>query len=148
MIQIDLATRHIQYKLSLIDKFTIVRGDSATGKTSLFELIQDYVTDSTTVRCNGYKKLFAIPDSSHLDDLYSRLKKTDYVYIMDEKCAALHESGFESALSDSNNYFIIITRKSDFRNLPISRDSIVQICSSGKFHTFEPYFSESKKTEL
>lgn len=40
--------RDVQFKLSINRKFTIIRGDSATGKTTLFQMVSDVNTSRGT----------------------------------------------------------------------------------------------------
>ncbi|MBQ2116839.1 MAG: hypothetical protein IIW54_03790 [Lachnospiraceae bacterium] len=40
--------RDIQFKIFINRKFTIIRGDSATGKTTLFQMVSDANTSSRT----------------------------------------------------------------------------------------------------
>ena len=53
MISIKLKDRFVEYEFELRDKYTIVQGDSANGKTSLHELISVYYQSPDAVQCSG-----------------------------------------------------------------------------------------------
>lgn len=47
--------RAVQFKLTINRKFTVIRGDSATGKTTLFQMVSDANTSrgtGVTVSCD------------------------------------------------------------------------------------------------
>lgn len=142
MIQVKLKDKFVTYEFELYDKYTLLKGDSAKGKTSLFKLIADYYRAPDSVQCTGYKKLRDLPFTKEISEIKSALySNSEYVFIMDENHPLLQMKGFEQLLKQSDNYFIIISREEIFKDLPIHLHSIVTIKESGTFHTFEPLYS-------
>lgn len=138
MINIRLSDRYVDYSFDIEDKFTIVRGDSATGKTTLYELFSLYSKNPLNVNCSGYRNLDILPDLKNYNQYADVLTdETDTVYILDEDHLLFTIPDFERLLMSSDNYFIIISREQRFRDLLAPRCSIKRIYSSGKYHTFE-----------
>lgn len=144
MISIKLKDRFVEYDFELYDKYTLLQGDSADGKTSLYELISIYYQSPDAVQCSGYTKLRNLPFTYDRKEIESvLLGSSNYVFIMDENHPLLLMEGFEGILNDSDNYFIIICREKLFKNLPIHLRSIVKLKNSGKYHTFVPVHTVS-----
>lgn len=144
MINIHLRDRYVDYEFTIKDKFTLIRGDTASGKTTLYDLFASYSENHANVECLAYKKLEALPKSKRYTySEYANLLNTtdDTVFILDEDSSFFSIIGFEKLLLDSNNYFIIIQRERLFKDLPINLRSIVSIHSSGKYHTLKPIYT-------
>lgn len=56
---VHLKTGRLEYQFSIKHKYNLIKGDSATGKTTLHELINAYNSTPNAVNCLGYNKLYA-----------------------------------------------------------------------------------------
>ena len=120
MLSIRLSDRYVDYSFTIEDKFTLIRGDSATGKTTLYELFDLYSKKRLNINCSEYRNLGVVPELENYNQYASVLMdKTDTVYILDEAHLLFTIPGFEELLKSSNNYFIIISREQKFKNLPL-----------------------------
>ena len=45
--KVTIYTKRIRYEFELTRNITIIRGDSATGKTTLIDMVQEYVNNPT-----------------------------------------------------------------------------------------------------
>lgn len=142
---IHLKTKRLEYKFEVTQKYSIIRGDSGTGKTSLLDVVNLYSLDKYSVECPGYAKLAAIPTNAAPE----YLKQYDNaVLFIDEDNVLLHTKKIASIFRESHNYFVIITRTIKLDYLPISLDSIFDMKASGRFHTLVQHFSIENETIL
>lgn len=145
MISIKLKDRFVEYDFELYDKYTLIQGDSADGKTSLYELISTYYQSPDAIQCSGHKNLRNLPFTRDKNEIeLVLLGNSNYVFIMDENHPLLLMEGFEKLLNDSDNYFIIVCREKLFKNLPIHLRSIVKFKNSGRYHTLVPVHTVSE----
>lgn len=142
MIHIRLSDRYVDYSFDIEDKFTLVRGDSATGKTTLYELFDLYSKNQLNINCSGYRNLDILPEMKNYNRYADALNDTtDTVYILDESHLLFTLPGFDELLKSSNNYFIIMSREQKFKNLPVHLRSIKRVHSSGKYHTLQSIYT-------
>ncbi len=140
--------RGVQFKFSIHRKFTIIRGDSATGKTTFFQMI----SDAASTRVSGVTVSCDVPvrplnESGYLLELQM---ESNRIYVVDEDFGALKSKEFAKALLQSNNCFILITRES-LPTIPYSYKEIYGIKTSGKFHSLEriyPDYDEFRNVEM
>lgn len=134
--------RGVQYKFSVSRKFTIIRGDSATGKTTLFQMI----SDAESSHMMGINISCDVPVKPlHYADYVVQLKEQSGCIIMlDEDFEDILSGTFAKAAIASDNCFIIITRHA-MPAIPYSYKEIYKIKASGKFHSLEPVYEEYDK---
>ncbi len=135
-------TARVKYSFNISRNITVIQGDSATGKTTLIDLLSDYkrrgegqgITVSSDVPCYVYTG----------DGIHWRYEldiiKNSLVFI-DEDYAFIFTKEFADFLPFSDDYFIFITRKPLY-NLPYSVTEIYGIRTSGKFHFPEQIYHE------
>lgn len=130
----------LRYQFEIRRNITIIKGDSATGKTTLVEMIREYYEngeqsgvflqcDKTCVVLEG-RQWKVLLESIH-----------DSIVFIDEGNSFITSDEFSSALKQSDNYFVIVTREG-LPNLPYSVDEIYGIRSSGKYGTLQQTYQE------
>jgi hypothetical protein len=130
----------LQYKFEIRRNITIIKGDSATGKTTLVDMVREHYEngnqsgielqcDKTCVVIEGrrWKVL--------LEDIH------DSIVFIDEGNSFITTDEFSAALKQSDNYYVIVTRES-LPNLPYSVDEIYGIKNSGKYGTLQQTYQE------
>lgn len=134
--------RNIQFKFSIQRKITIIRGDSATGKTTLFQM----VSDANSTRVSGVNISCDVPVKALYETgyKYELENESGNIYIIDEDFSPLKTKEFAAIVLRSVNCFIIITRES-LPSLPYSYKEIYEIKTSGKFHTLKKIYPEYDK---
>ena len=142
-IKVDVRDRRVRYELDLERSITVVRGDSGTGKTTLFELIRDAESDpdsGITISCDHP----CVALSNY--DWQARLSKTkDSVVFVDEGLKGIGGNEFASLAKKTGNFFVIFNREPLF-NLPYSVNAIYQMKTSGKkLHKLEPVYRPNSK---
>lgn len=138
---IEVSNREAKFKFDLYRNITIVRGDSGTGKTTLFDMISAYTRfkSSSGVNISCDKECVALIDMDWKNQLKSTL---DSIVFIDEGFNDLMSSDFASAVKNSDNYYVIFSRDS-LHNLPYSVDEIYEIKTSGKYHTLKKAYNSS-----
>ena len=121
---VHLKNAKCEYRLELKHKFTIIRGDSGIGKTTFYNMV---------VLLN--RRTVVIKDRSNItvkalttDDFIGAIEKnTGCVFVLDENHDLLFLKNAGEFLRNSNNYFIIISRKRNLGYLPVHLDPICTI---------------------
>lgn len=134
--------RGTSFRFEVRRNVTIVRGDSGTGKTTLYEMVADHTRlgDASGVSVQCDKPCVALTDI----DWQNQLEQTrDSIVFVDEGFEPLASEAFARAAFGSSNYFVIFSR-SELCNLPYSVNEVYRIKTSGKFHTFEPLYKRKE----
>lgn len=124
-ISVVVRNNRLQYKFEIKRNITVLKGDSATGKTTLIEMIAAYERDGEksgiSVQCE--KKCFTLAGSFWRENL--KHIKNALVFI-DEGNLFLYTKEFATAIKNSDNYYIIATRE-PLKMLPYSVDEVYGI---------------------
>lgn len=130
----------LQYKFEIRRNITIIRGDSATGKTTLVDMIREYYE-------NGEQSGVALQCDKQCVVLEGRQWKVlleniqDSIVFIDEGNAFVASREFAEEVKRSDNYFVIVTRES-LATLPYSVEEIYGIKSSGKYGALQQTYQE------
>lgn len=128
--------RGTKYRFTVRRNITVIRGDSGTGKTTLYEMVADHTRlgDQSGVTIECERPCVALTDSDWRTQL-SHFENS--IVFIDEGLKDLLSHEFAREVDGSSNYFVIITR-ADLPSLPYSVDEIYRIKTGGKFHTLVP----------
>ena len=137
---VEVANRKVQFKFDLHRNITIVRGDSGTGKTTLYNLIADYtrLKEDSGVNLSSTKPCVALVDMDWENQLRSI---SDSIVFIDEGAAYVSSQAFASAVKNSDNYYVIFNRE-NLHQLPYSVEEIYTIKISGKYHKFQKIYQQ------
>ena len=123
--EIIVKNARIQYKFTLERNLTILRGDSATGKTTLIDMIASFQRggkdSGVTIQS---EKPCVVLTAFHWQINLSQIRDS-FVFI-DEGDAFVKSIEFAAAIKETDNYYVIATRASLF-NLPYSTKEIYGI---------------------
>lgn len=131
-----VSNRFIKYEFSIKRNITIIQGDSATGKTTLLNMLEAYSVekDNSGIQVVSDVPVFvyrAIGAASWKDTL--QLNEGSVVFI-EEEYDFVSSKEFAEYLESSDSYYVIVTRE-DLENLPYSVEEIYTIKESGKYGT-------------
>lgn len=139
MPSVKIKTNRVSYDLNITYKYTLISGDSGVGKTVLFNTVALYAKDHTAVTCLGYDKL-TTDTCIRIEELQELV---GYIIFLDESSLLLHKYDSASLLEHSNNYFVIMCRDVTLGYKSVPLGAVMQMKSSGKYHTLVPKYSLS-----
>ena len=121
----------LHYEFEIKRNITIIKGDSATGKTTLINIIRQFANMGNS---SGIDVICDVP-CRVLEGIDWKLilqNISGNIVFIDEENAFIRSEEFASAIQKSDNYFVIITRENLY-NLPYSVEEIYGLYSSGKY---------------
>ena len=130
----------LQYQFEIRRNITIIKGDSATGKTTLIDMIREYYENGEqsgiTLQC---QKTCVVLEGRQWKVLLENIH--DSIVFIDEGNQFITTDEFSSALKQSDNYYVIVTREG-LPNLPYSVEEIYGIKTAGKYGTLQQTYQE------
>ena len=139
---ITVKNNRIRYSFTIQRNITILRGDSATGKTTLIEMISEYERDGresgVEVVCD--KDCVVLDRRNWERDIE---EYSDSIVFIDEGNPFVKSKAFAEKIKGSDNYYVIATRDSLF-NLPYSIEEIYGIknVSGNRYQGTKRLYSE------
>ena len=138
--QIIVQNRRMRYDFSVKRNITIICGNSATGKTTLVDMIREYFTNGeesgVEVSCD---KECAVVEGRTWKSQLAEIR--DAIVFIDEGNEFVFENEFSHVIQRTDNYYVLITRES-IPSLPYSVDEIYGIRNSGKYGTLRKTYNE------
>lgn len=121
---------YIKYDFDIIRFITIIRGQSATGKTILVEMIRLHNEQDDTgidVKCDkNLAVIYGRDWKRQIDSI------TDSIVFIDEHNRFVKSKEFAEAIRGTDNYYVIVTREK-LSDLPYSVTEIYGIRIRGKY---------------
>ena len=118
----------VQFTLELERNITIIRGDSATGKSTLVGMLRDYeqlgAQSGVTVSCDKECRVLA---GRSWEEVLRTIN--DSIVFIDEGNSFVNTRDFARAIEGSSNYYVLITRESLYQ-LPYSVDAVLELRKS------------------
>ena len=138
--RVIVSTKRLRYDFELRRNLTIIKGDSATGKTTLVGMIRDYVNDpsGSPVELSCDKSCYVI-DGTLWQEQLSGI--TDSIVFIDEGNRFIKTTEFADAIGKTDNYYVIITREG-LPALPYSVEEIYGIRTSGRYGSLKQSYHE------
>lgn len=123
--ELEITTRRVDYKLTLERNITILRGNSATGKSTLYRAVKQYEDDgrASGIRITCDKPCVVLEGKNWENDLR---EINQSIVFVDEGAKFINTEEFASAIKNSDNYYVLITRQ-DLCNLPYSIHEIYEL---------------------
>ncbi|MDD6065750.1 MAG: translation initiation factor 2 [Firmicutes bacterium] len=127
---VTVSNRYLKYEFEIKRNITVIKGNSATGKTTLLEMIREHNEEEDsgiTVQCE--KRCVVL----YGKDWEGRLQEIhDSIVFIDESGRFTKSEDFARAIQHTNNYYVIVSREK-LSNLPYSVDEIYGIREKGKY---------------
>ena len=138
--RIIIENRKMKYDFEIKRNLTIIKGDSATGKTTLVDMVAEFYENGQDSGINlQCDKLCAVLQGK---DWKLRLGNIhDSIVFIDEGNAFVSTEEFASEIKKTNNYYVIVTREA-LPMLPYSVTEIYGIRNSGKYGDLKQTYNE------
>lgn len=122
---IRVENARVQFKLSLRRSLTVIRGASATGKTTLVGLIAEHEAEGAAsgVSLSSPKPCKVLSGRNWLRDLE---EMSDSFVFIDEGSEFLRTNDFARAIKGTDNYYVIVSRES-LPALPYSVEEVYEL---------------------
>ena len=137
---IVVQNNRVRYEIDVKRNLTIIRGDSATGKTTLIEMLESYEREGKTggvsVIC---EKPCVVLDGPRWEENLQMIRQS--IVFIDEGNGFMRSESFAAAAQASDNYVVLFTRES-LPMLPYSVEEIYGIRMSGKYAGLKKIYNE------
>lgn len=138
--RVIVQNKRIRYDFTIKRNLTVIRGDSATGKTALVDMIREHFENGAAsgveLTCD---KPCTVLDGRTWAGQLSMMK--DSIVFIDEGNDFIMGNDFASAIQETDNYYVIITREG-IPSLPYSVNEIYGIRDSGKYGALKRTYNE------
>ena len=128
--EVKVSNVNVSFTLELERNITILSGDSATGKTTLIEMLRDFEesgrSSGVTVHCKSPCRVL-----TNADWEYRLNGIRDSIVFLDEGNSFVKSEAFARAIQNSSNYYVIVTRESLYQ-LPYSVNAILKLKTTGR----------------
>lgn len=139
---IIIESARLKYEFDIKRNITIIQGDSATGKSTLIDLISDFQNgrEKSPVRIESDVPCEVLTGAG---DRWRAVLEliTDSIVFIDEENHFIRQKEFAETVRNSTNYYVLITREA-LPALPYSIHEIYGIRTSGKYHFPEKIYHE------
>ena len=133
----------VQFKLQVNRNITIIRGDSATGKSTLVDMVRQYSLNGQDSGVNiSCEKECTVLVGVRWQSEIASIKNC--IVFLDEGLEFISEPAFAAAVQASDNYFVIATRETLF-HLPYSVKEVYglrNVTRQKKYQVFNRIYSE------
>ena len=138
--QISVQNNKVKYEFTIRRNITLIQGDSASGKTTLVDLIREHQLEGDSSGINlSCKKKCAVLEGQDWQQNLTLLK--DSIIFIDEGNSFISSKDFASAIKNTDNYYVLVTREG-LENLPYSVNEIYGIHTSGKYADLKQVYHE------
>ncbi len=137
---VSVQNNRVKYEFTISRSITIVRGDSATGKTTLVDLVREYQLDGADSGVNVSCERPCVVLEGNMWKQALRLFSGCIVFI-DEGNRFVSSVEFASEIKRTDNYYVIVARES-LECLPYSVNEIYGIHTSGKYAGLKQVYHE------
>lgn len=140
--RVVIEAERLKYEFEIKRNITVIQGDSATGKTTLVDLIQTYgrYGEESGIMMNSNVPCVAFAGDQNL---WRAALETynDSIVFFDEDASFIFTREFAEAIRGTSNYYVLITRQPLY-DLPYSIHEIYGIRTTGKYHFPEKIYHE------
>ena len=127
--RIVIESARLKYEFVIRRNLTIIQGDSATGKTTLMDLLSDYRRGNAPIRLESDVPCEVFSGGGERWRAMLELIRDSIVFI-DEGNRFIRTKEFADTVRNSSNYFVLITRE-PLPELPYSIQEIRKSTGSG-----------------
>lgn len=138
--KVIVQNNRLHYEFEIKRNITMIQGNSATGKTTLVDMVrQAYNLGSTS----GIEMICDVPCRTLEGRDWKLILQgiSGSILFIDEENAFMKTEEFAAAVKESDNYFVLITRENLY-NLPYSVEEIYGLHASGKYQNTKKIYQQ------
>ena len=143
--KVRVQNKLVRFDFEIERNVSIIRGNSATGKTTLINMIMDYQNlgkaSGVTVNCDV--KCIAVINQANTWKAFLDSVHASIVFI-DEGEPYVRSLDFAEYISGSDNYYVIATRDNLYY-IPYSVDAIYELRESGRYGKLKTVYNSFKR---
>lgn len=130
-----ISNKYADFRFELRRNITVIRGNSGTGKTTLFNMVAEYARlgKNSGINVSCEKNCVALTD---MDWKHQLNNISDSIVFVDEGDKYIYSHDFAEAIKKTDNYYVLFIRE-NLHELPYSVEEIYEIKTSGKYHTLK-----------
>ena len=138
--KVSVENNRLRYEFEIKQNITIIRGDSATGKTILVNMLRQTQKFGAS---SGIDLICEVPCKILEGENWKLILENaaDTIFFIDNGNAFINTEEFAEAVKKSNNYFVLITRE-NLHNLPESVDEVYGLHCSGKYRDTRKMYNQ------
>lgn len=138
--KVSVENNRLHYEFEIKQNITIIRGDSATGKTILVNMLRQ---EQKFGASSGIDLICEVPCKILEGENWKLILENaaDTIFFIDNGNAFINTEEFAEAVKKSNNYFVLITRE-NLHNLPESVDEIYGLHCFGKYRDTRKMYNQ------
>lgn len=138
--KVVIKNNRLHYEFEIKRNITIIKGDSATGKTTLINMIRQFTNLGNS---SGIELVCDVPCRvlEGIDWQIILYNISGNIIFINEENAFIKTEQFAKAVRESDNYFVLITRENLY-NLPYSVEEIYGLHSSGKYQSTKRLYQQ------
>lgn len=138
--RVIVQNNRIHYEFEIKRNITVIQGDSATGKTTLINMLRQAENLGTS---SGIDVICDVPcrvlEGSNWKLILQNLSGN--IIFIDEENTFINTEEFAVSVRGSDNYFVLITRENLY-NLPYSVEEIYGLHASGKYQNTKKVYQQ------
>ena len=138
--KVSVENNRLHYEFEIKQNITIIRGNSATGKTILVNMLRQAQKFGAS---SGIDLICEVPCKILEGENWKLILENaaDTIFFIDNGNAFINTEEFAEAVKKSNNYFVLITRE-NLHNLPESVDEIYGLHCFGKYRDTRKMYNQ------
>ena len=137
---IVVQNKRVKYEFDIRRNITVIRGDSATGKTTLIDMIREFIDNgaasSVELKCD--KKCYVVEGATWNGQLSVI---SEGIVFIDEGNLFVSSDEFSRTILETDNYYVLVSREA-LSNLPYSVDEVYGIHTSGRYGRLKQTYNE------
>ncbi len=128
---IIIQNNRIKFEFDIKRNITVIRGDSATGKTTLMNMVETYerLGEESGISLSCSRNCRTL-NNSNWENVIGQNHES--IIFIDEDTKVINTEEFASKVKNSDNYYVIISRE-NLPFLPYSVEEVYGIHCSGKY---------------
>ena len=138
--RVIIQNNRLHYEFDIKRNITIIQGDSATGKTTLINMLRQA---ENLGKSSGIDVICDVPcrvlEGANWKLLLENISGS--ILFTDEENAFINTEEFAASVRDSDNYFVLITRENLY-NLPYSVEEIYGLNYSGRYQNTKKVYQQ------